>query len=182
MPSSGDLPTQTSNPSPLSPALVGGFFTTSTTWEKPSSPEPEWLKLPTVQGPTWIWSFQPEGGAVTPPRLHQLLGGVGSRGDWAPAALAAARWAPAGSRRARPPKQTQPGLHASCRKAKGPCQACSYLSLRTASRASLSPSPAGRGSASSASRAFPWYPGWRSLLIATLSGTLSACSGKQTVV
>ena len=50
-----------------SPALVGGFFTTSTTWEKPSSPKPEWLKLPTVQGPTWIWSFQPEGGAVTPP-------------------------------------------------------------------------------------------------------------------
>ena len=36
MPSSGDLPNQGSNPHLLlSPALAGGFFTTSATWEAP---------------------------------------------------------------------------------------------------------------------------------------------------
>ena len=106
MPSSGSSKPGIEPESLLSPALVGGFFTPSTTCKKTSSPKPEWLKHPTVQGPTWTWSFRSEGRAVHArhPRLHQLSEGVGSREDWAPAALAAARWAPAGSRTGSPAK------------------------------------------------------------------------------
>ena len=79
----GDLPDPGIEPVSLtSPALAGGFFTTSTTWENLKNPSPDsikcWIKLSLLPGPSCLASPSPNLSytpAVAPgaPRSPSLL-------------------------------------------------------------------------------------------------------------
>ena len=58
-PSPGDLPDSGVEPKPLeSPALAGGFFTTSTIWEGRSDKIQEWHKI--IRNPKTLEVLEPE--------------------------------------------------------------------------------------------------------------------------
>lgn len=82
-------------------------------------PDPSALKRPCLPGPAWIWSLQAEG--VEAPCLPQW---GGRPRDWVPAALVAPDGAVPEAGQGSAARGSGAGLHASCRNARGPHQAC----------------------------------------------------------